>query len=83
MQEKRRINFIYWSFVISYISFSIADMGQIIFNTGNGFNIYPKTAQVIDLMMFLAFVYVPIFVVLFTHLRNYSSVRSILKMVWA
>ena len=33
--------------------------------------------------MFLAFVYVPIFAVLFTHLRNYSSVRSILKMVWA
>ena len=43
LQEKRRINFIYWSFVVSYISYSIADMGQIIFNEGNGFNIYPET----------------------------------------
>ena len=83
MQEKRRINFIYWSFAVSYISYSIVDMGQVIFDQGNGPNIYPGTAHVLDLTMFLAFVYGPIFVVLFTHLRNYSSVRSILKMVWA
>lgn len=82
-QEKRRINFIYWSFVVSYISYSIADMGQIIYNAGTTLNIMPESAQALDLTMFIAFVYIPIFAVLLTHLRNYSSVRSLLKMVWA
>lgn len=43
---------------------------------------HPATDQVLDLIMFMMFVYIPIFTVLFTHFMNYSSVRSILKMLW-
>ena len=82
-QEKRRINFIYWSFVISYISYCIADMIQVIYGiVREDNNILPYTEQELDLVFFLAFMYIPIFTVLYTHLMNYSSVRSILKMVW-
>ena len=81
-QEKRRINFIYWTFVLTYISWTIADMIQVIYGMISDESIQAHTDQEMDLLFFLTFDYVPIFTVFFTHFMNYSSVRAILKMAW-
>ena len=76
--EMWRINFIYWSFIVSYTSWMFFDMLQMITPNNDGENFYESC--IIFILMPIVWDYIPILIVLFIHFKNVVSVNRLLKL---